>query len=75
MNRDEILKIVNKVMDNYELGSDHHMLYIEDNKLKFSSVMYEWYNIELKNESPEELLRAIIEIIMDWTFEIDFYKE
>ena len=75
MTRDEILKIVNEVMDNYEFGTDGHRLYIKDNVLTFCSIMYDWYNIELKDNSAQEALRAIVEILMDWALEVNYYKE
>ena len=75
MNKEKILEIINNVMDEYELGSDSHKLYIKDNKLYFCSVMYEWFKCELKNDTPEELLKSIITLIMDWVFEINEYRE
>ena len=75
MNREEILKIINEVMDDYELGSDSHRLYIKNNILTYCSTTYEWYNIELKDDTPQELLKSIITLLMDWIFEINEYKE
>lgn len=75
MNKEKILEIINNVMDEYELGSDKHKLYIKDNKLYFCSVMYDWFKCELENDTPEELLKSITTLIMDWAFEINEYKE
>ena len=79
MTRDEILKIINEIMDDYQLGSDNQKMFIDNvesrNELVFCSVMYDWYRMKLKDDTPEELLKGIITLLMDYIFEIDEYKE